>query len=256
MRNLSISLTFIATVVVFTSSQAAVIRVTENNFSADAGLITFSEVAMNTYNPVYTPDMYGADSSGATVTFGGWFNGQSLGKPGVDCPSGAGAQGCVVGNPTGSLSIDINAPKVFVTQDGANPASPVLSGTPRFNGVISMIFDKDVTGVGLDGGHFDAAKGTAITAFSRDGSVIGSVTNEGLGIEFLGLVSDAGDEIAGLQFSLVGPEPAGFAIDNLRFGFANQIIDVPGKNVPEPTTIALLALGLMGIGAIRRSKNV
>jgi hypothetical protein len=81
------------------------------------------------------------------------------------------------------------------------------------------------------------------------------VLNESLGIEFLGLVTGDGlAGIAGLQFSLVGAEPAGFAIDNLRFGLAGQVISVPA--VPEPETYAMMmaGLGLMGF-VVRRRKE-
>ena len=41
--------------------------------------------------------------------------------------------------------------------------------------------------MGLSGGFFNAVGGTAITAYSRAGADLGTVTNTQLGIEFLGL---------------------------------------------------------------------
>ncbi len=233
-----------------TSVNAGVVRVTEADFTADAGLITFSEFALGTVNPVYAPADYAGEVGGVTVTFGGYFLGQYIGTPGVDCPAGAAASGCIGGTPTGTLSLDAASPSTFIVGDGAAPNSPVLSGTPTFNGVISMVFDQDIAGVGLDGGYFDAIGGTAITAFDRAGNIIGQVLNEGLGIEFLGLVSDLGNEIAGLQFSLVGGEPAGFAIDSLRFGFADQVTNP--NDVPAPASLALFGAALAGLGLARR----
>jgi len=240
-----------ACTVFFVASQdanAGIIRISEGSFIAGSGLITFSEFGLGTFNPTYAPGAYGGGAGSPTVTFDGYFTGQSMG--GGVC--GGLASGCVIGTPTGSLSLDAASPNTFITGDGANPTSPVLSGTPTFNGPVSMLFSTDLAGVGLDGGYFDAIGGTAITAFARDGTVLGSVTNTGTGIEFLGLVTDNGANlIAGLQFSLVGSEPAGFAIDNLRFGTTEQVVVTP---VPEPETYALLlaGLGLLGFAARRR----
>jgi len=183
------------------------------------------------------------------VTFEGYFTGQSLGTAGT-CPAGAAVTGCMVGAPTGPLSLAAAAPDTFITNDGAAPTSPVLSGTPTFNGPIAILFSTPQFGVGLSGGFFNAAGGTAITAYDVNGNVLGSVTNTGLGIEFLGLVTDDNTaSIAGLLLSLVGPEPAGFGIDNVRFGVQGQVV------VPEPMSMALFGMGLLGLAAMRRARR-
>lgn len=226
------------------------VRIDSSSFVAGSGLITFSELPLGTVNPTYTPAMYGGGAGAPTVSFGGYFLGQSLSAtPWIDCPGGA-STGCVVGSPSGPLSLAPNAPNTRIVNDGANPTSPVLSGSPTFDGPIAILFSVDVAGVGLEGGYFDAVGGTRITAFARDGSVLGTVLNTATGIEFLGLVTQDGSEsIAGLLFSLAGEEPAGFAIDNLRFGQAGQVV-VPGQ-IPEPSTLVLLGLGLLGLALIR-----
>ena len=234
------------------NANAGILALSDSDFNASAGLITFSEYAVGTVNPGYVAADYGGDVGSPDVNFAGWFNGQSLSaNPGVDCP-GAAASACIVGNPTNALSLDANSTDTFITTDGANPTSPVLSGTPRFNGGIAILFSSDQYGVGFDGGFFDAMGSTAITAFARDGSLIGSVANTVTGIEFLGLVTDDQTaSIAGVFLDLVGAEPAGFAIDNIRFG---GIGDIRVDEIPEPTTIAMLALGLAGL-SLRRRKN-
>lgn len=250
---------FVACLAYSTVSNASIIRLTEDNFLAEAGLITFSEFGIGTTNPIYTPDVYGGGAGSPTVTFGGYFLGQMLSMdPGADCP-GAAASACVVGNPSGPLSLDAGSPETFIATDGSNPTSPVLSGSPLFNGPIAALFDVDVAAVGFDGGFFNAAESTAITAFARDGSLVGSVSNMGTGIEFLGLASaDENVGIAGFFLDLVGAEPAGFAIDNIRFGTAEQVDVVPNppsNRVPAPGSLALLGLGLLALGRVRRSKR-
>lgn len=232
-------------------ASAAVVRVDEADFNAGAGLITFSEFALNTVNPTYAPGDYGGDANSPTVSFGGFFEGQSLSaNPAVDCP-GAAASACVVGTPNAGLALDAASPDTFITNDGANPTSPVLSGSPTFNGPIAVLFSEDQFGVGFDAGFFNADGSTGITAFARDGSILGTVSNIGQGIEFLGLVSQNAD-IAGVFLDLVGAEPAGFAIDNLRFGVRGQVN--PGQ-VPLPASSLLLIGGMGAFAAMRRRKK-
>lgn len=238
-------------------AQAAIIQVQPDDFLAGAGLITFSEFPLNTVNPSYAPADYGGVPGDPNVTFGGYFQGQGLSTtPAQDCP-GAAPTACITGDPTGPLSLDPDSPSTFITNDGANPTSPVLSGSPIFNGPIAALFDTDLAGVGFDGGFFDAVGSTGITAFARDGSLLGTIGNSIIGIEFLGLVtSDGSPQIAGVFLDLIGNEPAGFAIDNVRFGGMGEVV-IPGDtaSVPEPFSVALLGLGLLGLMTFRRRLN-
>ena len=238
--------------VMASASHAGIIDIGQGAFQAGAGLITFSEKAFGSVNPVYAAADYGGGAGAPNVSFGGYFVGQSLGNAG-SCPAGAALTGCVVGTPTGTLALDANSPQTFITNDGANPTSPVLSGSPTFNGPVSILFSTPQAGVGLDGGYFNNPHSTGITAYDINGNVIGTVSNLNLGIEFLGLVtSDHSATIAGLQFHLVGDEPAGFAVDNIRFGVGGQVVTPP---VPEPATWAMMLLGFGGLGALLRRRR-
>lgn len=251
MKKLSSFLTVIlATGLSITSLQAqGIIRISESAFNPSAGLITFSEFSVGTNNPTYLPATYGGVSGSPTVNFGGFFVGQTPGSSNPSAaPAGAAISGVVFGTPTGPLTLDGQSPATQITGDSANPTSPVLSGTPRFNGPVSILFGSNLVAVGLTGGFFDNAGGTAIIAFDRNGNVLGSVVNQTTGIEFLGLATANGAaRIAGLQFALVGPENAGFAIDNLRFGTADQV-DIPGL-VPDLPPV-FVPVEFVDLGAI------
>ena len=243
----------IGALALFGTAHAGVVRVSETDFVAGSGLITFSEYAYGTVNPTYAPAQYGGGAGDPTVTFGGYFLGQSLSaNAAVDCP-GAAATACVVGDPTGPLTLDPNSPHTYIENDGAQPGTPVLSGSPKYNGPIAILFDTLVSGVGFDGGYFNAVGSTGITAFDINGNVLGTVVNETIGVEFLGLVTQSGDAlIAGVFLDLVGAEPAGFTIDNLRFGEAGEVV-VP--SVPLPGAIPLFLAGLAGLGFAKRRKS-
>ena len=58
--------------------------------------------------------------------------------------------------------------------------------------------------------------------------------NQTRGFEFLGLATkDLSPKIAGLEFSLVGAEPAGFGVHDIRFG-APRDVNIPNVRPPAP----------------------
>jgi hypothetical protein len=220
---------------VSTASAATIRLVDTTTFGPASGLITFSELPAGTTNPVYSPAQYGGGVNAPIVSFGGLFSGQTD----------------AAGTPTTGLSLTGTAK--IIGRDDANPSAPVLSGAPTFSGPISILFSRNISAVGLDGGFFDSIGLTGITAFGRDGARLGSVTNTARGIEFLGLVTDdASNQIAGLQFSTTSAEASGFAIDNLRF---NEAVNTPiAEAVPEPFTIVGTIIG--GSAAMRMRKKL
>jgi len=213
-----------------------VVRIEERQFKAGAGRITFSEVPLGTPNPVYPPSLYRGGPDSPTVRFGGHFRGRRMATP-AECPPGAPVTGCLSGAPSAPLTLDAGAPRVE-TMDNTGvrgSQSPELGGTPRWNGPIAIWFDRDLAAVGLQGGWFDATGGVAITVYDRQGRVLGRTANRDTGFEFMGLATrDLSPRIAGLEFHLVGAEPQGFGVDNIRFG-APQDVDLPGVTPPAPT---------------------
>jgi hypothetical protein len=235
------------TAVVPTNSHAALINAGPGSFTPAATVITFDEVSLGTTNPVY--DFTGLPVLGnVTVSFGGNFVGQ-LATTGF--PVTLNPHTPTTGVP---LALDPNAPQTFTTNDASATTSPTLSGTPTFNGPISVLFSVPVAGVGLTGGYFNGVHSTSIEAYDSLGNVLGSITNSVEGFEFYGLVDSSGlNVISGISFFITGNEPAGFEIDNLTFGAAGGGGVIPG--VPLPPSMLLLGSGLLGMIGWRRFRK-
>src|SRR4051812_31911962 len=109
----------------------------------------------------------------------------------------------------------------FIANDGADPTSPVLSGTPQFQGAIEGTFVDPASGAprtvghfSLDAGYFDEIGSTRLTWYAATGTVLGSAVNGDYGIYHFD-VSAPG--IARWRIEIVGVEDAGSAIDNMSF---------------------------------------
>lgn len=229
------------------SAHAVLVDLGLGSFTAEASVIDFAG-PLDVINPSYT--LATASLGSVTVSFGGYFDGQAQG------PGPTGGVTLVDSDPDGPLALDPTSPNVFTTFDGAPGAdNPVLSGTPLFNGVISILFSEAVAGVGLVGGYFDTLESMSIEAYDAAGNVLGSVTNTAYGMQFFGLADSSGaNVISGVSFFITGNEWAGFAIDNVTFGAAGEIDDPDVNPVPEPATLLLLGTGLFGTALLRRKR--
>jgi len=217
------------------AAQAALVNLGPGSFTPAASVITFSEPgrSLGDTDPIYA-------IAGNTVSFGEYFLGQTVVGGSVRTLTGA---------PTTPLSLVQNG-RTFISTDGANPTSPVLSGTPTFNGPISFSFATPVAAVGLSGGYFNIVGATTIEAFDVAGLSLGSIVNSALGVEFYGLFDSSGSNIAGVSFYITGSEPAGFAIDNVTFGDADVVVQAP-----EPATLSTFGMMLAGVAAARRARR-
>jgi lysophospholipase L1-like esterase len=108
---------------------------------------------------------------------------------------------------------------VFLTSDGANPTSPVLSGTPRFFGTIAGRFTvpgtttpTTVNGFSLDVGFINNRNSVEVDYFDASGKLVGSTRAQQNGINELNIAYRG---VASFTVSAIEAEIAGFAIDNL-----------------------------------------
>ncbi|WP_336939384.1 hypothetical protein [Acinetobacter modestus] len=175
-------------------------------------LITFSELPTDTTNPVFP--LNNLNLGQVTVSFDACFKGQQITEI-----SGVADSTTIGGSPIIGQQLEFNTASGYgtiISADGANPSSPVLSGSIRFNSPISALFSKDVHAVMVDGGFFDDAGSTCIEVYSRTGEIIGRSFNKRTGIESFGFSSGKVAKIAGFSFYINAKETAGFGLDNVR----------------------------------------
>jgi hypothetical protein len=127
------------------------------------------------------------------------------------------------------LGIFFSGDDPFITGDSDNPTSPVLSGTPKFNGIIEGCFivpqnpdpntcDPNliaaVSWFSLDAGFFNETGTTHLEWFDYQGAKLGEVYNSVTGIEHFVI---EGIGIASWRIGMVGGDTNGYAIDNIDF---------------------------------------
>lgn len=234
-----------------TSSAVPVLQVDYFTLTG-TGLIEFDDVpggaAPGTnYNAIF-------ESNGAD--FGERFFGQTL--------SASGDNDVLSGSPLGALSLVAGAAgqnlNVFEGTYGGI-TSQLLTGLgplgyPDFGaigeGSFAVLFDFDQSQFGfrLVGGN---AGNAYASFFRRDGSLIDQLTISNLGDTFYGFAREGGvNDIAGI--SIYNDDLGGIGVDKLL----HDVPGVPGPGgdpIPEPGTIALLGMGLAGLGARLRFKK-
>jgi hypothetical protein len=129
-------------------------------------------------------------------------------------------EGTVITNQYANVGVVFDSP-VFITEDGSNPTSPVLSGEPRFEGPIEGHFVSPGTDtpttvnlLQLDAGYIDDPGSVEIVAHLANGKTRTAIADH-LAID---QISISARGIQSFTVQEVGEEDAGFAIDNLGFG--------------------------------------
>jgi hypothetical protein len=109
---------------------------------------------------------------------------------------------------------------VFITSDGSNPTSPVLSGEPLFEGPIPGHFvvpgtntSTTVNELELELDYIDNPGSVEIVAHLANGQTRNAIADH-LGIDQISMATRG---IASFTVQKVNTEEAGFAIDNLGF---------------------------------------
>lgn len=108
-----------------------------------------------------------------------------------------------------------------IATDGSNPTSPVLSGTPKFQGpIVAELVDPSdpttklaATSLSFQAGYFDQVASTVVEFRDINDAVLSTVSNQSTGI--VTFTAPAGTH--SFRIADAGGDANGFAIDNLQF---------------------------------------
>lgn len=198
------------------ANTGAVNRVTAAQFSPGAGIITFDEFPLNTFNPQYLPNDYGATQPWEPpVLFCPAMVGQTLTTP---PPTNN-------GDPTPPLTFeDYGALIARIVNDTARPVGQerAIAGTPGFSGPVTMIFSDGITvtpvvGVGFNVGNFNEIGLCRVRAWDALGNLLGTWTNVGLGFEDFFLNRDSNVPIIAAVALDAITDTAGLSISRIQF---------------------------------------
>lgn len=140
----------------------------------------------------------------------------------------------------------------FITTDADNPTSPVLSGTPLFEGAITGTFvvpgtttPTTVESFSLDAGYFDEVGTTELRWFDSNGVLIGSRTNTTFGIETFTVNRAWHHELEYFKLSQASQPAMQLTMFNSRYSLTLTVLIFPGS-----VGRALSACGIFGISRI------
>ena len=207
---------------------------------AQAGVVVNNGVSgntVNTFNALATGNVAGLISQ-TGASYGERLAGQTLGI--------SGGSDTLSGTPTGPLSLLSNATvadNIGIIVSGSNVIYGDLNGAGG-EGALSVLLDSDtdVFGfaiVGAGAGNFN------VQFFDVSGSLLGSLTQTAAN-GFFGFATTGGDLIRAV--SITNTDQGGIGFDNVTFNAAVAA-------VPEPTSLALVALALAGLGVGRRGNR-
>lgn len=130
----------------------------------------------------------------------------------------------------------------LIANDGSNPTSPVLSGTPQFQGPITAAFVDPATpsvnvaasNVSFVAGYFDQTGSTQVTFLDTNNQVIGTQTNSTTGLQTF--TAPAGTHAFTVSS---GSDTNGFAIDTLAYTLGTSALKIASPARDDASTLSL-----------------